>query len=299
MSQKLVVVTGATGLQGGAVIRALVANGAYRTRAITRQLTSPAAKQLVEQGVDVVQATLDDKDSLIKAFEGAYAVYGCTPFGDATEEQQGKNIVDACKVNQVPLLLWSALPDAAKTSGGKYTNITHYDRKARVTEYINDNHQPAVTIYLSNFSDNLLQYYWIRRSEDGSYTVAIPLSPDVSVAYTWVDGDLGEAILAIIKNWEIPEIRAELQGNQPLHVCSYRITASQMADSISKITGKPTHLEASRSTGSGELDEMLQYQDDGLLYPDAEIPPPILTKLGVAFHTFEDFARAVVTPSVD
>ncbi|KZT57041.1 NAD(P)-binding protein [Calocera cornea HHB12733] len=294
MAEKLIVVTGATGNQGGAVVRALLASGRYRVRGLSRQPTSASAKQLVEQGVEVLQATLEDGASLVKAFEGAYAVYGCTPFGHPTEEQQGKNIVDACKANQVPLLIWSSLPSATETSGGKYTHVTHFDRKAAVTKYIDHVQQPGLTIYTGMFTDNVVGYGWFGLANDGTYEITIPLSSEVATPYTWVEGDLGGAIVTIIDNWEEQGVRAELQKAQPVHVCSYRISGSEMAASVARVIGKPVRFVGSRSTGSGDLAEV----NDGLLYPQVDIPPPILTKLGVKFHTFEDYVRSRIAPSI-
>jgi len=296
MNSRLVVVTGATGTQGGAVLRALVAGGRFRVRAINRRPTSSAAQRLVDQGVEVVQATLESRESLIKAFDSAYAVYGCTPFGDSTEEQQGKNIVDACKANQVPLLVWSSLPSAFETSGGKYVNMSHYDRKHEVNRYLQDSEQPSVTIYTGAFSDNLVNYRWMSRAGDGTFDINIPVSLRAAIPYTWVNGDLGGAVHAIIDNWDKREARTELQEQQPIHVCSYRITGAQMAESVSRITRVPARFTGSRSTGTGELAEMFQYQDDGMLHADAAIPPPVLKKLGVEFHTFDDFVRADILP---
>ncbi|EJU05537.1 NADP-binding protein [Dacryopinax primogenitus] len=299
MAQRLVVVTGGTGTQGGAVARALVTGGIYRVRAISRHPHSPASKELTEKGVEVVYATLEDRESLIQAFQGAYAVYGCTPFGHSTEEQQGKNIVDACKANHVSLLIWSSLPNAIETSGGRYRNMTHYDRKANVAEYIGKAEQPAITIYTGVFSDNLLNYGWIRQSDSGTWVINTPVGPDAAIPHTWIRGDLGPAVVAMINSWEEPTIREELREQQPIHVCSYRITGTQMAETVAKLTGQPAVFAGARSQERGELGEMFQYQDEGLLYPEGAIPPPLLAKLGVEFHKFEDYVLAEIAAKRD
>ena len=103
---KTLVVFGATGLQGGSVINAILDDPAttktYKLRAITRDASKPKAKALSARGVEVVVGDLDKKESLIKAVEGAYAVFAVTDFWatmDADNEmQQGRNIVDAAKV---------------------------------------------------------------------------------------------------------------------------------------------------------------------------------------------------------
>jgi len=94
------------------------------------------------------------------------------------------------------------------------------------------------------------------RKSDGLYEVSFPISSEVAVPHTWIKPDLGAAVLAMIDHWDNPEIRAELQKQQPIHVCSYRISGTQMAESVSRVTGKPARYTGSRSTGSGELSEV-------------------------------------------
>jgi len=74
MSKRLIAVCGATGQQGGSVVRALLEHGAYAIRGLTRDLTAPASRELADKGVELVYAYPADKESLLKAFKGAYAV---------------------------------------------------------------------------------------------------------------------------------------------------------------------------------------------------------------------------------
>jgi uncharacterized protein YbjT (DUF2867 family) len=122
MSQKLVVVLGATGTQGSSVVRSLLSHDGFAIRAMTRDPSSPSAQALKAQGVDVVGGTLTDPASLRRAFEGAYAVFGVTPtFPEEDEERMGRNLVDACKAAGVELLVWSSLPGVSELSGGKFS----------------------------------------------------------------------------------------------------------------------------------------------------------------------------------
>ncbi len=106
---KLLVVFGATGQQGGSVIKTILADpkakATFRLRGITRDASKPSATKLTAQGVEMVSADLTDKKSLRKALEGAYAVYGVTNYwelhsGEA-ELEQGKNLADISKVRVV------------------------------------------------------------------------------------------------------------------------------------------------------------------------------------------------------
>jgi uncharacterized protein YbjT (DUF2867 family) len=104
---KLLVVLGATGKQGGSVVNAILADPAasknFKLRAISRDTSKPAAKALADRGVDVVVADLMDQASLVKAFDGAYAVFAVTDYwakmDKAVEIEQGKNVADAAKVS--------------------------------------------------------------------------------------------------------------------------------------------------------------------------------------------------------
>lgn len=104
---KTLVIFGATGMQGGSIVTAIQTDpttaNKYKIRAVTRDASKPKAKALAEKGVELVVGDLDNKESLKKAVEGAYAIFAVTDFWatmDADNElQQGKNIVDAAKVS--------------------------------------------------------------------------------------------------------------------------------------------------------------------------------------------------------
>ena len=110
----LLVIVGATGKQGGSVIKCILSDPEaakrFKLRGVTRDTFKPASKNLIEQGVEMVSADLDDKPSLVQAFEGAYGVYAVTDFwatmDKAKEVQQGKNLADAAKVCLDRYLKW-------------------------------------------------------------------------------------------------------------------------------------------------------------------------------------------------
>lgn len=114
---KLLVIIGATGKQGGSVIKSILADPTaskqFKLRGVTRDVSKDAAKALTEQGVEMVAADLDDKASLVKAFEGAYGVFAVTDFWATMDKdievKQGKNMADAAKV--CPFLLLSDRTD--------------------------------------------------------------------------------------------------------------------------------------------------------------------------------------------
>jgi len=111
-----VLVTGATGRQGGAVIRRMLPKG-WKLRALTRHPGHAAAQDLARQGIEVVQGDLEDPTSLERALRGAYGVYSVQDFwavGAAREVQQGKNLADAAKKASVAHFVYSSVVGGAK-----------------------------------------------------------------------------------------------------------------------------------------------------------------------------------------
>ncbi|KZT59934.1 NAD(P)-binding protein [Calocera cornea HHB12733] len=170
-TKKLVVVAGATGQQGGSVVKALLSHGGYAIRGLTRDTASASSQSLIAKGVEMVKASLLDKDSLIVAFKGAYAVYGVTiPNTPDSETDMGKNMVDACLANHVSLFFWSSLPSAAEFTNGEVTGIrlatlhtvstlklierySLMEEKAVVDKYIKAVGQPTVTFWTGWFTE--------------------------------------------------------------------------------------------------------------------------------------------------
>lgn len=151
---KLIVVIGATGLQGLGVIDALSANPEWRIRGVTRNTNSEKARRLVERGIEMVTADLDDEDSLVNAFVGANAIFTvtdfCEPFGTGIGPEKSKEIEydrgvklarAATKTATIETYFWSTLPAASKLTDGE-VEVPHFDAKAAIDEYIK--HDPAL-----------------------------------------------------------------------------------------------------------------------------------------------------------
>ncbi|KAK7422007.1 hypothetical protein QQZ08_009728 [Neonectria magnoliae] len=165
---KLVSVIGATGIQGGSVVRALLNDDAYTVRAVTRNLESVAAVSLRDMGAEVVEADLNNVSSLQRAVAGSYAIFAATNFFEpfATvgsdkamemESTQGINLANAAAAT--PTLrhyIWSTLPNATHISQGKIS-IPHFTSKNTVDSYIRSDPELLrkttflwVTMYASN-----------------------------------------------------------------------------------------------------------------------------------------------------
>src|SRR6059036_2349003 len=148
--KKIIAVVGATGSQGGGLCRAILAdpNGDFAVRALTRDPNKDKAKALAEKGAEVVQADLDDIESLKKAFAGAHGVYCVTNFWEhfsaEKEKAQAKNEADAARAAGVKHVIWSTLEDTRKLMKSddkrmpmlqeKY-RVPHFDAKAEADAY--------------------------------------------------------------------------------------------------------------------------------------------------------------------
>ena len=183
-SKPVLVVFGATGIQGGSVVSHFLSLDPqpYTLRGITRNTSSSASKALTEKGVEMVTGNLDDTSSLVKAFQGASAIFTVSdfwhPFYDPEhraraaaankhitvftyeyELQQNKNIFDAAaQIDTLDRLIYSSLSDATKWSGGKYPHVYHFISKAHAEPYAQQKHPELwkktsviqVGFYLSN-----------------------------------------------------------------------------------------------------------------------------------------------------
>src|SRR5438552_18800472 len=132
-TNKTVLITGATGRQGGAVIRHMLPKG-WKLRALTRNPGARTAQELAGQGIDIMQGDLDDPASLERAARGVYGVYSVQDFwsvGAKREVLQGKNLADAAKKATVEHFVYSSVGGAERNSG-----IAHWESKWEVEKHI-------------------------------------------------------------------------------------------------------------------------------------------------------------------
>ena len=142
--KKIIAVAGATGTQGGGLVRAIMADhgGPFTVRALTRNPNSDKAKALAALGAEIVHADVDDAASLLRAFQGAYGAYCVTFFWEHMKPEkelaEARNFAQAAKQAKVAHVIWSTLEDTRKlvplsdnrmpTLRGKY-KVPHFDAK--------------------------------------------------------------------------------------------------------------------------------------------------------------------------
>src|SRR6267142_5569644 len=175
-SKKLIAVIGATGKQGGAVVRALQARGQFKVRALTR---NPGKHRGLAD--EVVEADLNRPETLRAAFEGAYGVFLVTNFWEqGTDElKQATAAVRAGKDAGVKHFVWSTLPDVEAISGGKL-HVPHFTGKAKIDRIVKEAGFPNHTFVIAPFYyQNVLGALAPQKQPDGFLGWALPLDPDV------------------------------------------------------------------------------------------------------------------------
>ena len=174
--RKLIAVIGATGHQGGAVVRALQASGQFKVRALTR---NPGKHR--ELAEEVVEADLDRPETLKAAFEGAHGVFLVTNFWEeGTDElKQATAAVRAAKDAGVKHFIWSTLPDVEAISGGKF-HVPHFTGKAKIDRIVKEAGFAHHTFVIAPFFyQNLVGALAPQKQEDGTLGWALPLDPAV------------------------------------------------------------------------------------------------------------------------
>ncbi len=180
--QKLILVTGATGKQGGAVSHHLQERG-FPVRLLTRNPDKPEVRSLVGKGVDVVQGDFDDSASLTRALDGVYGVYSVQDWtgGAETEIRQGVALADAANRSGVSHLVYSSVGSADRNTG-----IPHFDSKFRIEEHIR-----ATGIRYTIFRPVFFMENWFGSKEQIEQgMLSLPLNPETRFQMIAVD-DIG------------------------------------------------------------------------------------------------------------
>ncbi|MBC7896292.1 MAG: NmrA/HSCARG family protein [Cytophagaceae bacterium] len=176
-AQRIIAVIGATGQQGGSVVRAVQARGEFRVRALTR---NPAAHEGLAD--EVAEADLDRPATLRAAFDGAYGVFVVTNFWEAggdDEITQATAAIRAAKDAGVRHFVWSTLPNVEAISGGRFT-VPHFTNKAAVDALVGAAAFEHYTFVIAPFFyQNLLGNMAPQKQRDGSIGWTLPIDPDV------------------------------------------------------------------------------------------------------------------------
>lgn len=249
--KKIITVVGATGAQGGGLVRAIANDkgGDFTVRALTRDVNSDKAKALAKSGIEVVAADLDDVESLNRAFAGAYGAFCITNFWEhfspEKETTQAKNMAQAAKHAKLQHVIWSTLEDTRKwvplsdnrmpTLMGKY-KVPHFDAKGEANAEFTKLGVPT-TFYLTSFYWENLIYFGMgpKRGPDGKLAITLPMA-DKKLPGVAVD-DIGKGALAIFKRGR------EFTG-KTVGIAGEHLTGVQMSAALTRALGQEVRYHA-------------------------------------------------------
>ncbi|GHG67832.1 NmrA/HSCARG family protein [Streptomyces griseocarneus] len=253
--QKIIAVVGATGAQGGGLVRAILADrdGGFAVRAITRNTGSAKARALAELGAEVVAADLDDEAALRAAFEGAYGAFVVTNFWEQRPEDdarartaaqmelaQAGNAARAAKAAGVRHLIWSTLEDTRPFFGlggervptlddGTYT-VPHFDAKAEADDIFREAGVPTTFLRTSLNFDVFLGMMAPRRDEQGALVLALAMG-DAKLSGI-ASEDVGRTAYGILRRG------GDLIG-QTIAVAGDHLTGEEYAAAMGRAFGEP------------------------------------------------------------
>ncbi|KAI9820416.1 MAG: hypothetical protein M1832_003749 [Thelocarpon impressellum] len=254
---KVVVVFGATGQQGGSVVKSIladpVASQQFKIRGITRDPSKPNAQALAAKGVECVTGDLNSKESLKEALKGAFAVFAVTNYWEKmskdVEEEQGRNVADVSKELGIQHLIWSSLLNISDLTNGKFSGVYHFDSKANVEEYIRSIGVPA-TFFMPGFYMSNISLRPNPESEAHEYIFAMPFAPDTPIPLFDPGEDTGKFVKAILLN------REGLLGKRVYATTAY-YTPEEIVEDFKKlkpVSGKGAHfVELSPEKFTGAL----------------------------------------------
>lgn len=221
--QHTIVVSGATGRQGGAVARHLLERG-FHVRALTRNPDQTAARALADRGAELVEGNLGDRLSLDRALAGAYGAYSVQNFYEAgyeNEIRQGTMFAEAAQKAGVAHFVYSSVGGAER-----HTGIAHFESKWQVEEQIRALDLPATILRPVFFMDNWAQFK--DTLLDGQ--LPQPLSPDTSLQQIAVD-DIGAfAALAFSNPGEWIGLAVEIAGDE--------LTMTKLAETLRRVLSR-------------------------------------------------------------
>jgi uncharacterized protein YbjT (DUF2867 family) len=274
--KKVIAVVGATGAQGGGVVRAILADksGGFTARAITRNVNSDKAKALAASGAEVVAANVDDEASLRRAFEGAYGAFCVTFFWDhlsvEREQAEAAAMARAAKATGVQHVIWSTLDDTRKfiplddprmpTLHGKY-KVPHFDGKGEADQYFRDAGVPTTFLLTVFYWDNFIYFgAGPKAGPDGTLALTMPMG-DKKLPSMAAE-DIGKCAYGVFK-------RRDLIG-QTVGIAGGHLTGEEMAAGMSKALGVPVRYndvppEVYRSfgfPGADDMGNMFQFKRD-------------------------------------
>jgi uncharacterized protein YbjT (DUF2867 family) len=252
--ERLILVTGATGNQGGAVTREILNRG-FRVRALTRDPQKPKAQALTQLGAEVIQGDLDDVASVERALAGVYGVFSVQNFwetGAEREIQQGTMLADAAMAANVQHFVYSSVGSANRKTG-----VPHFDSKGQIEEYICQIGIPHTILRPVAFN-----YSWNEPTVRGyilNGVFSLPLSPSTKLQLM-SEEDYGVFVAIALQT-------PDKWLGRSLDVASEELTMLEMAESFERAIDRPVKYtqmswEQSRQSVGEEYTLMFRWFED-------------------------------------
>jgi uncharacterized protein YbjT (DUF2867 family) len=275
--KKIIAVVGATGAQGGGLVRAILSDkgGPFAARAITRDVSSDKARELAKLGAEVVAGDVDDVESLKKAFKGAYGAY-CVTFywahlSPEKEKANARAMAEAAKAAGIQHAIWSTFEDTRKsvplndtrmpTLLGNY-KVPHFDAKAEANRFFTDLGVPTTFLLTSFYWDNMIfSGMGPKRGPDGKLAITLPMG-DKKLPSMAAE-DIGKCAYGIFKKG------TEYIG-KTVGVAGEHPTGTQIAAALTKALGQevryndvpPDVYRSFGFPGADDLGNMFQFKRD-------------------------------------
>jgi uncharacterized protein YbjT (DUF2867 family) len=302
--KKIIAVIGATGAQGGGVVRAIQADksGQFVARAITRNPNGEKAQALRAAGVDVVAGDADKAETLGPAFAGAYGAFLVTNFWEhfsaEREVTQARSMAKAAKTAGLQHVIWSTLEDTRKlvpleddrmpTLQGKY-KVPHFDAKGEADQTFRELGVPTTFLLTAFYWENLIYFgSGPQRGPDGTLAITFPMDdkklPGIAV------GDIGKAAYAIFK-------RGKEFINKTVAIAGEHLTGSEMAEALTRALGQevrynnvpPEVYRGFGFPGADDLGNMFQFKRDFNQYFCGERNLAFSRSLNPELQTFDQW----------
>jgi len=274
---KTIVVVGATGAQGGGLVRAIQADssGEFRARAITRNINSEKAKALEALGAELVPADVSDESSLRRAFDGAYGAYCVTFFWDhfspEREFAEAGAMARAAKYAGLKHVIWSTLEDTRRwvpldddrmpTLMGKY-KVPHFDAKGAADRLFTDAGVPTTFLLTSFYWENFI-YFGLgpKPGPDGRLALTVPMG-DKKLPCIATE-DIGRCAYGIFR-------RGNEYVNRTVGIAGEHLTFTEMAAAMSRALGQeivynavpPEVFRSFGFPGADDIGNMFQFNRD-------------------------------------
>jgi uncharacterized protein YbjT (DUF2867 family) len=302
--KKIIAVVGATGAQGGGLVRAILSDkgGPFAARAITRDVNSDKAKELARLGAEVVVADVDDVESLKRAFKGAYGAYCVTFFwahlSAEKEKANARAMAEAAKFAGIQHAIWSTFEDTRKsiplsdtrmpTLQGKY-KVAHFDGKAEADHYFTDLGVPTTFLLTSFYWENLIYFgAGPKRGPDGTLAITLPMG-DKKLA-SIASEDIGKCAYGIFKRGR------EFIG-KTVGVAGEHLTGAQIAAALTRALGQevryndvtPDVYRSFGFPGADDMGNMFQFKRDFQTLYNGARDVAFSRSLNPSLQTFDDW----------